>query len=581
MMSSMFKEDPVFKATPETVGSLVTAIHKGAIALPHFQRSFVWEPKRTIELLKSVISRYPAGTLLTWEQSTEANFGYRTFEGVLPTDTKPRRLVLDGQQRLTSLYQALTGTGDHKFYMRVWPFIDEENYSLVPLEQVDLDSAIMANDISRRARQNPANEEWQIANGVFAISEYDRLRPWFKKLVRYVRSDRERADRLEELLHQFKDTYLQPLESYAFPVVDLPMHTSLVAVCNIFETLNRSGKVLGPFELLTAKFYPQQIHMRELWDAAKRDYPLLVEFQVDPYSLLQAICLRVHQSAQRYDVLNKLTAQNIKQHWETVVAAAADVLDMLKRECGAISVQWLPYGMLLVPMTAVYPEIAQLRSQVRAIARDKLRQYYWCSIFTENYDQGANSQAGADYRLLCKWVVGESDVAPEAVADFNLTDKDILSARQNRKALYRGFMSLLIQLGAKDFTSAQAIANVHTNDMKFDAIQVFPKSWLNSHENNPDSHGSELILNRLLVGQGTKKEIRDRPLGEYFAAQDTGSQHKMADILASHLIDPDDHGGLMSLDYSLFLRDRLSSFVEEIENVTNQSIIYDSEATGE
>ncbi|MEV7638467.1 DUF262 domain-containing protein [Streptomyces rubiginosohelvolus] len=577
-MSSMFKEDPVFKASPESIGSLVVSIQKGLLALPDFQRSFVWEPKRTIELLKSVISRYPAGTLLTWEQSTDLQFGNRPFEGAPETpDKRPRRLVLDGQQRLTSLYQALTGTGDYKFFVRVWPFIDREEGVLRPLEEVDLETAIFAHDGNRRARFNPLDSDWQLENGVFSLSEYDRLRPWFKSLSREVGQDRDESDQLEDLLHQLRDTYLQPLDSYAFPVVDLPEQTSLVAVCNIFETLNRSGKVLGPFELLTAKFYPSGVKLRDLWEAAQQEYPLLVEFGVDPYSLLQAICLRSHSSAQRFDVLNKLSAVNIEKHWDETVAAAAEILDMLKRECGAISPQWLPYSMALVPLTAVYPEISHLKSHFRSTAREKLRQYYWCTVFSENYDQGANSQAGADYKLLRNWVTDKSDQAPEAVEDFSLTDADILSARANRKALFRGFVTLLIQAGAKDADSVQAFSNMPAHESSLDTVRAFPKSWLEVSGNNPEGFGPELILNRVLVQRSTKRSIRERLLPEYIDGQEPGSQRKYLEVLDSHLIESDPESGFQQRNYAKFLRERLSRLVEEIESVTGQSVIYDSD----
>ncbi|MEU8592817.1 DUF262 domain-containing protein [Streptomyces globisporus] len=573
----MFKADPVFKASPESIGSLIEAIHDGSIALPDFQRSFVWDPKRTVELLKSIISRYPAGTLLTWEQSPNVKFGSRPFEGAPGGAQQTERLVLDGQQRLTALYQALTGTGDYHFFMKVWPFINRSSGTLLSLEDVDLDSALMAYDLTGRMRFDPLDEDWQIANGVFPISSYDHLRPWFKKLARSVETDSDAADQIEEVFNKFRDTYLQPLESYSFPVVDLPAKTSLVAVCNIFETLNKSGKVLGPFELLTAKFYPTGVHLRDLWDTACQQYPLIVDFGVDPYNVLQAISLRSRGSAQRFDVLNRLDASGVREHWDATVAAFADVLDMLKRECGVISAQWLPYSMVLVPMAAVYPEVAQLRPQYRAPARERLRQYYWCTVFTENFDQGANSQAGADYKLLRGWVTGGAEDAPEAVREFNLTDYDLLNARANKKALFRGFVTLLIQSGAKDFLTAQAITNLDQKGFILDGARFFPKAWLDGSGNNPDGHSSDLILNRLVIDKSLRRAIRDRPFGEYVAAQEEFDRRKYSDVLASHLVDDGEASGLERSNYNLFLQERLTLLVEQIEEVTGQSLIYESE----
>ncbi|MGY5069857.1 GmrSD restriction endonuclease domain-containing protein [Streptomyces griseus] len=575
-MTSIFKEDPVFKTNPETVGTLIRSIDEGSLALPNFQRSFVWDPKRTVGLIKSIILRYPAGTLLTWEQSSSHRFDSRPFEEASVSDSvEPRRLVLDGQQRLTSLYHALTGKGEYQFFIKAWSFIDPSDYSLLALEDVELETAIVAYDTRGRLRFNPLDEEWQLSNGTFPLAKFHELRKSFKALSRSVTDDREMQDTLEETLHQLREGYLQPLDSYPFPVVDLPEHTSLLAVCNIFETLNKTAKPLGVFELLTAKFYPSGARLREWWESAQAEYPILSEFDIDPYNLLQSVSLRARGSAQRADILGKLTSEELEKHWDAVITAAADVLDMLKRECGVISPQWFPYGMLLVPMAAVWPEISALRPQQRGQARTRLQQYYWCSIFTENFDQGANSQVGADYRLLKGWVANqEENRAPEAVEKFDLTDADLLSARANRKALYRGVMSLLIQGGSKDFLSAQAVSNIRVSEIKPEAIQVFPKAWL---QNNSSDAPPDLILNRIMVDGETKRSIKGRPIHEYLESQESSVQAKLLDVLSSHLINVDPEFGFRGGDYDEFLKERLSLLLEAIEGVTGQAIVLDSE----
>ncbi|MFF5423032.1 MULTISPECIES: DUF262 domain-containing protein [unclassified Streptomyces] len=575
-MTSMFKEDPVFKTNPETVGSLIRSINEGSLALPNFQRSFVWDPKRTVGLIKSIILRYPAGTLLTWEQSSSHRFDSRPFEEA-PTHNvnEPRRLVLDGQQRLTSLYHALTGKGEYQFFIKVWPFINPSDYTLLPIEEVELETAIVAYDTRGRLRHDPLKEEWQLENGTFPLSSFHELRKSFKALSRSITEERETQDTLEETLHQLREGYLQPLDSYPFPVVDLPEHTSLLAVCNIFETLNKTAKPLGVFELLTAKFYPSGARLREWWEKAQAEYPILSEFDVDPYNLLQAVSLRARGSAQRADILGKLTSEELEQHWDAVVTAAADVLDMLKRECGVISPQWLPYGMLLVPMAAIWPEIAALRPHQRGQARTRLQQYYWCSVFTENFDQGANSQVGADYKLLRGWVTNqEENKAPESVENFDLTDADLLSARANRKALFRGVMSLLIQGGAKDFLSAQAVSNIRPSEAKLETIQVFPKSWL---QKNSETPVADLILNRIMVDGETRRSIKGSPLHEYLSSQEPSVQTKLVDVLSSHLINTQPEYGFRCGDYEDFLQERLSLVLEAIEQATGQAVVVDSE----
>ncbi|MFD4654134.1 DUF262 domain-containing protein [Kitasatospora sp. NPDC058444] len=574
-MTSMFTEDPVFKTNPETVGSLIRAIHDGTLALPNFQRSFVWEPKRTVELIKSIILRYPAGTLLTWEQSSSHRFDSRPFEEAPESSgVDPRRLVLDGQQRLTSLYHALSGKGEYQFFIKVWPFIDESDYTLRPLEEVELETAIVAYDTRGRLRFDPLDEEWQLANGAFPLASFQELRKSFRALSRAVVEDGEQRDRLEDALHQLREGYLQPLESYSFPVVDLPESTSLLAVCNIFETLNKTAKPLGAFELLTAKFYPSGARLREWWERGQEDYPILVEFDIDPYNLLQSISLRARGSAQRADILGKLTSDELKRFWDDSVAASAEVLDMLKRECGVISLQWLPYGMLLVPMAAIWSELRTLSPQQQVEARERLLQYYWCSVFTENFDQGANSQVGADYKLLKGWVVNPDAQEPEAVQDFGLTDSDLLSARANRKALYRGVMSLLIQAGAKDFQSAQAVSKLPPAAVKLETVQAFPKVWL---QHNSSELSADLILNRIMVDGETRRSIKSRPIHEFVETQDAAAQRRLLETLESHLVNVEEGYGFRSADYADFLQERLTLVLEAIEGVTGQAVVMDSD----
>src|SRR5690606_6759376 len=127
-----------------------------------------------------------------------------------------------------------------------------------------------------------------------------------------------------------KSQYIEVLQTYSFPVVTLPASTSLAAICTVFETLNRSGKPLGAFELLTARYYPDGVNLRDLWSDSLAKYPLLDDqnFGVDPYSVLQAIALLKRDSAQRNDVLNQLTAIDVKDHWDSVVAGFDGVLRM-------------------------------------------------------------------------------------------------------------------------------------------------------------------------------------------------------------------------------------------------------------
>jgi Protein of unknown function DUF262 len=96
---------------------------------------------------------------------------------------------------------------------------------------------------------------------------------------------------LEDALSDVEERWIRSIDDYKFPVVTLSDTTSAEAVCTIFETLNRTGVKLSPFELLTARFWPQNVNLRRLWEKAQEDHPIIADFLIDPYYVLQIVSL--------------------------------------------------------------------------------------------------------------------------------------------------------------------------------------------------------------------------------------------------------------------------------------------------
>src|SRR4051812_2669252 len=118
-MSNLFEDTPT-----KELSWLLKQIQEREVALPDFQRDFVWEPGATQELIISIANNYPAGSLLAI-RNTHSYFAAREFEGAPALGgQKPTYLVLDGQQRLTSLYQAFFGKGEFLYFIRLKPLIE-------------------------------------------------------------------------------------------------------------------------------------------------------------------------------------------------------------------------------------------------------------------------------------------------------------------------------------------------------------------------------------------------------------------------------------------------------------------------
>ncbi len=143
---------------------------------------------------------------------------------------------------------------------------------------------------------------------------------------------------------------------YAFPVTVLPEATPLEAVCTIFETLNRTGRPLTPFELVSARAFAGGHSLYDLWNGALERYPILGDFDVKPYYLLQCIALRLGVSCKRRFVIS-LPADDIARGWDSAVTSMAAVLTMLRDECGVMTPKWLPYEPMLIPLATVWNEV--------------------------------------------------------------------------------------------------------------------------------------------------------------------------------------------------------------------------------
>jgi Protein of unknown function DUF262 len=169
--------DPIFRSNPEPIDTLIADVHRGSLAIPDFQRSFVWEPARTVQLLGSIMSRYPAGTLLFLDLDPGHDlFEPREVEGAPTFNGTPQKLILDGQQRITSLYRARFGKGDDRFFVDLSKCIDADGDVITEPEQIEWDSATLAIDRAEwpedeQDPENPNSRTWQLQHWCFPVDQ--------------------------------------------------------------------------------------------------------------------------------------------------------------------------------------------------------------------------------------------------------------------------------------------------------------------------------------------------------------------------------------------------------------------------
>jgi hypothetical protein len=548
----------IFEDTnPRPLKELLAEVHNSSAVLPDFQRDFVWEPGATQELIVSIANNYPAGSILR-VRDTRRLFAAREFDGA-PKSNGNRHtfLVLDGKQRLTSLYQAFYGVGEHRYFLNLRKLIDGE----------DFDEAVF---------HVRASTKWAKAREDFTVQAKELMLPlsvlrggsggfsqWSRKVARTI--DGEERIAIEDSLDMIDEKWIKAIDGYCFPVVTLSDKTEPDALCTIFENLNRTGVKLSVFELLTARFWPQNINLRALWDKALEDYPIIADFEVDPYYVMQSISLacRKAPSCKRSDVLN-LKAPDITEWWDKVVHGLARGLEIFRDDCKVMRTKWLPYQTMLPTVSAVLARVGDIKTAEAGVQREKLKRWFWCAVFGQVYESSPNSKSAKDVVEIIPWMSGGE--APDSVSTFRFDPKMLRTVTPRQRSVYRGIICMILGCGARDFNTQSVITSTLIATDNIDDHHVFPAAYLerNGHKNPL----RDCILNRTLIDRTTNQMISDRAPSAYLSEIRNTDGFPFNAVLSSHLLPADEASPLFQDDFESFLQWRQDRIWQEIKRVT-------------
>jgi hypothetical protein len=550
-----------FETHPKSLkDELLNLVHTREMALPDFQRDFVWQPGQTKSLIISLSKSFPAGSLLRIE-STEIMFAPRAIATAPELNGhKPKYLILDGQQRLTSLYQALYGTGDHVYFVRLQKLI----------EGVELDEALFYERRERGEKRYGSMEKQarlrtlplqQIFGGAGFYS-------WLDDIEEVIEADDRSANLTSKDRQALRGVYvnfIEPMVNYKFPVVTLPDNTSLEAVCTIFETLNSTGVRLSVFDLLSARYYAKGENLRELWANALANTKNLEYYGIDPYYILQMISAHTRNSLKRSDVLN-LEADKVVELWEDATWGMDQALDMLHDECGVLNQKFLSYNTILIPLAVMFMQHRRLRGPIVGALRSKLKRWYWCAVLGQAYESSPTSQSITDINELNGWLQGGQE--PQTVTTCNFERDTLFTTTTRQRAVYRGVLCLILRRPPLDFHSTKALTSGLIEEHRVDDHHIFPNAFLNA-TTDLTQREIDCILNRTLIDRQTNQMIGKKPPGEYIGLieEELGST-RLEEVLASHYLPTGSDSTLRRDDFDSFRNERADRILELIREVT-------------
>jgi len=521
-------------------------------------------------LIESIISNFPAGSLLRIKSAHHLIFQPRAVEGAppLPHDAKPAYLILDGQQRLTSLYQAFYGVGDHRYFA-----------NLDGLEKKkDLEDCIFYLRADE-AKTRFGTSEQQAEELVFPLGLLFRdggFTLWATAAQKHRCRDVTEMLDLQTRLARLYEDWIKPIEEYEFPMVTLNENTSGEAVCTIFETLNRTGVKLGVFDLLTARFWAQDLNLRRLWDEARGELPLIHDYEINPYYVLQIIGLLEPgsdadghpkaPSVKRSAVLN-MDVEQARRGWRHAIEGLSEVLALLRNDSGVLTPWLLPYTTLLIPMAALWATRRDIKGAEVGVDRLKLLQWFWCSVFGRRYENAPNSQAEKDFGELKRWTSGGD--APESVTEFRIDGLSLRHIRPRQRAVYRGVMALVLQQGALDFHKRGHITAQLLADRRnpVDDHHIFARAFLDEKGYPPSLR--DCIVNRTYIDRDTNRRLSRRSPSDYFKEIRAKHGPQATDqLLGSHFLPSGSGSPLLFDDFLKFLEQREAALVAAINDRT-------------
>ena len=574
------------KTNDRPLTDLMKAVDSGAAQLPDFQRGWVWDDGRIKDLILSVIHNFPVGAAMFLEYGNESiHFKHKRIEGSEANpDTEPDELILDGQQRLTSLYNALyskkpvrtkTDKGkeiDRYYYLNIEKAVDpsadddEVVISIPATKQV-------TSDFGRKITMDLSTRQDEFRLKMFPINiilnpvEYMGWQNEYYAFYNYAPA----------VIQQFTELFskiIMPTQKYAMPVILLDKETPKEAVCQVFEKVNTGGVSLTVFELVTASFAMDNFLLREDWEARKKKY-----FSGDLLNIVTAT-----------DFLTALTLLSSFKEGGTVSCKKKDVLalqltayktyaddlckgfsvaDNLLQEERIFSSSDLPYSTQLIPLAAICTVLMEGNRIKTTTVKNMVKQWYWCGVFGELYGSANETRYANDITQVIKWITDDGDI-PKSVTDFFFNPTRLLGLQSRQSAAYKGIMALILKNHARDFISGDEMDFTTYLSQKIDIHHIFPKDYCMGQRYEKSKWNS--IVNKTPISASSNREIGGVAPSVYLGKLEKKGSVLPSDLdgyVESHWID---HTMLRNNEFQYFIIDRAKKLLAAIEQATGRTI---------
>lgn len=577
------------QSNTQSLLQLLQSTKEGKTQLPDFQRSWVWKDEQIRSLLASVSLSYPIGAVMMLKTgNSSVRFKHRLLESVVCKEPQTlEQLLLDGQQRMTSLFQVLlsgkpvkTKDARGKEIYR-WYYIDMAKALTRNYNREEAIIAVPEEKIKRNLRGeilvDYSTTEKECAAGVFPLQlVFDNLGQ-INLMQAYLQLEPANIQQRLNRWTDFVQEVIQSFQQYQVPIILLGTDTPREAVCQVFEKVNQGGVALNVFELVTATYAADDFNLREDWaKREKRLKHLAVLSNVQNTDFLQAVTLlaawnRQEQggaiSCTRKDILN-LKLNEYNDLVEKVTEGFEEAAKLLYTQ-KIFTAGDLPYQPQLTALAAIF---AALEKDINDTVRSKLVRWYWCGVFGELYSSAIESRLAKDLPQVLNWIKS-GDSEPDTIKDANFSPNRLKRLYTRRSAAYKGLSALLLRDKGCDFLTGFEIDCLMHHDEPIDIHHIFPRSWCQKNGIKGELYDS--VVNKTPLSSKTNKIISGNAPSLYLSSLQKKAnitEERMDEILRSHVIDP---VALRADNFEIFFQTRHKILFKRIEQAMGKILLSD------
>lgn len=510
------------------ITELMKAVDTGSAQLPDFQRGWVWDDNRIKALIASITSNFPVGAAMFLEYgNADIRFKYRVIEGSPADRVVPAELILDGQQRITSMYSSLyspkpvhTKTDKGKEIQRFY-YIDIKKALDPSCDRVDAIISVpetrkITSNFGRKDVLDVSTPDLEYEKKLFPLNtilDSSKTFMWMQGYMAYHKND----PAIVKEWMDFQGKIIMAVFQYKMPVILLDRNTPKEAVCQVFENVNTGGVSLTVFELLTAVFAMDDFELRKDWQSRYDKY-----FNGDILSVITATdfltaltLLSSYKkggtvSCKKKDVLN-LALSEYRKYADDLSEGFVEAEKILQEERIFVS-RDLPYTTQLIPLAVLCTILAEDRKIKITNIKNKIKQWYWCGVFGELYGSANETRYVNDVVGVMEWINDDTKL-PKTVAEAYFNPLRLLTLQSRLSAAYKGIMALILKNHSKDFISGREMDFTVYKAEGVDIHHVFPKDYCEKQRYPREKWNS--VVNKTPISYSTNREIGGVAPGKY------------------------------------------------------------------